>query len=57
VLASGPKAIGRHRVTWYGRDSHGKKIPSGIYFYHLIARDPNTGRIIHTETKKMMHLK
>ncbi len=57
VLASGPKAIGRHRITWYGRDKHGKNVPSGIYFYHLIARDPNTGRTIHTETKKMMHLK
>ena len=57
TVASGFKAIGRHRVTWYGRDSNGKKLSSGIYFYSLTARNPSTGRSVYTKTEKMMLVK
>jgi hypothetical protein len=48
VLADGDnQASGKHTTTWMGRDLHGRVMPSGTYFYRLIA-----GR--NTETKRML---
>ncbi|MBL7149962.1 MAG: T9SS type A sorting domain-containing protein [Candidatus Cloacimonetes bacterium] len=30
---------GEHSIVWNGRDSNGKQVGSGIYFYKLIAGD------------------
>jgi len=42
---------GEHNVVWNGKDSAGKKVSSGLYFYKLKVND----KII--DTKKMMLLK
>jgi hypothetical protein len=34
-LVDGPRAAGDHRVSWDGRDSFGRAVPSGVYFYRL----------------------
>ena len=49
VLARGAMAVGRHAVTWDGRDSRGARVPSGVYFYRLTAGT-------YQEEKKMVVL-
>jgi hypothetical protein len=46
VLVSNERQAGRYQETWDGRDSGGRSVASGIYFYRL---DVGT----FTETKKM----
>ncbi len=36
-LVSGVYPAGDHEIQWDGRDSHGRAVPSGIYFYRLRA--------------------
>ncbi len=50
TLASGPWAAGLHHVIWHGRDSSGRTVASGLYFYRLDA----DGR---TLTRRMLLLK
>jgi hypothetical protein len=35
ALADRDFAAGRHRIHWDGRDDHGAKLPSGVYFVSL----------------------
>ena len=44
------KAIGKHSVTWDGKDEQGRDCSSGIYYYRLKSHG-----IIHTQ--KMLMLK
>jgi hypothetical protein len=37
TLVDGTVAAGHHRVAWDGRDAHGRAVPSGLYFYRLVA--------------------
>ncbi len=41
---------GRHSIEWNGRDSAGRRVPAGIYFYRIEAGD-------YTSTKKMIVLR
>jgi len=50
VLESGTNPAGTHEATWDGRDSSGRGVASGVYFYRL-----NAGSF--TETKKMVLMK
>jgi hypothetical protein len=50
TLVDGYRAAGPHSITWRGDDSDGRKLPSGVYFYRLIAAGA-------TETRKMLLLK
>jgi hypothetical protein len=38
TLIQGTQDAGRHEVRWNGLDSHGRQVPSGIYFYRLATR-------------------
>jgi len=49
-LDSGMTAAGSHTVTWTGRDTSGRELPSGIYFCRLQAGDA-------TATRKMTLLR
>ena len=42
---------GEHSIVWYGKDSSGRKVSSGLYFYKLKVNDKTI------DTKKMMLLK
>ena len=42
-------ANGRQMVRWDGRDETGKKVPAGVYFYQLRAKEL-------TETKKLIKI-
>ena len=44
VLFAGLKPAGTHRIRWDGRDSMGRLLPSGIYFYQIRADDFKTVR-------------
>ncbi len=37
TLVAGLQAAGAHTVSWDGRDSQGRRMPSGVYFVRLIA--------------------
>ncbi len=50
VLADGYRRAGSHDVVWDGRDSSGRTVASGIYYYRLKAGD-------HSETNRMTLLK
>ena len=49
-LLDGIQEPGRHSITWDGRGTDGDEVPSGVYFYRMIAGD-------YTATKKMMIVK
>ena len=49
-LVNEVKESGKYSVTWQGKDTKGKDVPSGIYFYRM-----KTDR--YTSTKKMILLK
>ena len=51
VLLDGEVASqGRNEVVWRGRDSSGRQLPSGTYFYRLTAGS-------HSETRRMALVK
>ena len=50
VLAEGARAAGNYAELWDGRDSNGRAVASGIYFYRLTAG-------AFTETRKMALLR
>jgi flagellar hook assembly protein FlgD len=50
MLVDGVKERGAHDVTWDGRDSSGRPVGSGVYFYRLTAGKFN-------ESRKMVLLK
>jgi flagellar hook assembly protein FlgD len=35
TLASGHQKAGNYSVNWDARDSYGKQVPYGVYFYRL----------------------
>jgi hypothetical protein len=35
TLVEGVLQAGLHKVTWDGRDAHGRQLPSGVYLYRL----------------------
>ncbi len=38
---------GSHTLTWNAKDSNGKKVPAGIYFYHIETKDnAATGKLV-----------
>jgi hypothetical protein len=43
-------SAGTHQVIWNGKDSWGKEVPTGIYFYRLTSGG-------YSETKKMIFMK
>jgi hypothetical protein len=49
ILVNGEKPAGKYVVVWNGKDSSGRKLTSGVYFYKLIA-----GTFI--QTRKMLLL-
>jgi len=50
VLVDAPRQAGHHEETWDGRDSGGRIVASGVYFYELIAGE-------FRESKKMVMLR
>ncbi|MFQ6033212.1 MAG: FlgD immunoglobulin-like domain containing protein, partial [Candidatus Zixiibacteriota bacterium] len=50
TLVDEPKVSGTYQVIWDGKDSKGKNVASGIYFYQLTAGD-------YKETRKMTFIR
>jgi len=50
TLVNEKQTTGEHQIIWDGRDSLGKPVSSGIYFYKM-----KSGR--YTSTKKMILMK
>lgn len=55
TLVTGPRDAGTHFVRWDGRDVTGRPVPSGPYFYRLLARMPDGSS--WSETRQMVLLK
>ncbi len=47
TLAHDVLSEGQHRVTWDSKDSDGRDVSSGVYFYRLVVND-------YAQTKKMV---
>jgi outer membrane protein assembly factor BamB len=47
TLVAGEKKAGIYSISWTGKDSHGNKVASGIYFYRLVSGD-------FSKTRKMI---
>ena len=41
VLESGPRDMGHHTVSWFGDNSSGQRVASGVYFVRLVADGQN----------------
>jgi len=50
LLVEGNRPSGRHEVSWRGDNSHGERVPSGVYFYRLVTPG-------YFETRRMILLK
>jgi hypothetical protein len=50
VLATGRREAGSYELTWDGRDSSGRQVTSGVYFYKLSAGE-------YEKTRKMILLR
>jgi outer membrane protein assembly factor BamB len=55
TLVAGEKKAGIYSISWSGRDSHGKKAASGIYFYRIVTRIGQASDF--TSTKKLILLR
>ena len=49
-LSDNTEAAGTHNVQWDSRDSQGRKVPNGVYFYTITTND-------FTQTNKMVFIK
>lgn len=52
TLVSEPQEVGYYTVTWDGRDSQGRNVPSGVYFYKF-----SLNGSLWSETKRMVLLR
>ena len=50
LLENRPFNAGYHQVVWQGRDTYGNAVPSGMYFYRMVANG-------FSSTRKMVFLK
>jgi hypothetical protein len=50
TVANAEYEAGLHKITWNGKDTNGKKVSSGMYFYKLSTNN-------YTRVKKMLMLK
>jgi len=59
TLMNKPVQMGRYEVEWNGKDTVGKKVGSGIYFYKLevLSQDYHSKKRIFQQTRKMLFLK
>lgn len=53
TLANDEFSPGLHRISWQGTDANGTAMPSGVYFYELIAKN-TYGREVFRQTRKMI---
>jgi len=56
ALADGEMNVGRHEISWDGRNQVGAAAASGIYFYRLVVHK-STGAVAFTETKRMVFVR
>lgn len=57
TLVEGRYEAGVHRATWDGRDSRGRQVASGVYFYALEARSTETINSHFQQVRKLMLLR
>jgi hypothetical protein len=57
TLMKGFHEAGEYKVIWNGNNSHGKPMPSGIYFYRINALANKSADQSSHLTKKMIYLK
>jgi hypothetical protein len=50
------QGVGTHDVVWYGKNSAGQSVASGVYFYKLEAQ-PTDGGPMFTSFRKMLLVK
>ncbi len=56
-LADQQMQPGEHKRLWNGRDAEGRNVPSGIYFYRLVARSAKNAGAIFVDSKKIVLVK
>jgi hypothetical protein len=57
LLRDQPRSAGFHHVTWHGRNASERVTGSGVYFYRIVVRDPETQQDVYTRAKKMLLVK
>ncbi|MBN1352069.1 T9SS type A sorting domain-containing protein [candidate division KSB1 bacterium] len=57
TLAASSRQAGCHRIAWDGRNDAGQIVVSGIYYYRIIARVPDSEHTAFSQIKKMIFIK
>jgi hypothetical protein len=56
-LESRRQTPGKYRTAWDGSAENSRPMPSGMYFYKILALDPKSMQLFYEKTRSMVLVK